>query len=123
MVALDACNEIILDSSNLVIESVICNSMFFKSGSPLKFKVDNHDERFGSKLVIALKQPLETDHQITLKINYCTSASSSAIQWLTPLQTVGNKFPYMFTQCQVYIKFILGHSCAICTAMPRHTGS
>lgn len=35
-----------------------------------------------------------------IRISYETTEKCSAIQWLTPNQTVGKKHPYLFTQCQ-----------------------
>ncbi|CAN0333654.1 unnamed protein product, partial [Scytosiphon promiscuus] len=35
-----------------------------------------------------------------VKISYCTSPRSTAIQWLPPAQTHGGKRPYLFTQGQ-----------------------
>ncbi|CAN0008396.1 unnamed protein product, partial [Sphacelaria rigidula] len=35
-----------------------------------------------------------------VKINFCTSPRSTAIQWLPPEQTHGGKYPYLFTQSQ-----------------------
>jgi len=36
-------------------------------------------------------------------IEYETSPSASALQWLTAQQTCGKKHPYLFSQGQVYI--------------------
>jgi leukotriene-A4 hydrolase len=33
-------------------------------------------------------------------IDYETTAASSALQWLSPEQTAGREYPYLFTQCQ-----------------------
>ena len=55
---------------------------------------------FGSALTIELAQTLAVDSTCTIKIEYQTTADCSAMQWLTPSQTVGKKHPYLFTQCQ-----------------------
>ncbi len=36
-----------------------------------------------------------------VEIEYETSPSATALQWLTPKQTAGKKHPYLFSQCQV----------------------
>lgn len=35
-----------------------------------------------------------------IRIDYETTENCSAAQWLTPEQTVGKVYPYLFTQCQ-----------------------
>lgn len=37
---------------------------------------------------------------LTLIIDYETSKNASALQWLSPEQTLGKKHPYLFSQCQ-----------------------
>ena len=39
--------------------------------------------------------------RLRISIEYSTSKTASAVQWLKPEQTAGKKHPYMFTQCQV----------------------
>lgn len=36
-----------------------------------------------------------------IRITYETSKTASALQWLTPEQTLGKVYPYLFSQCQV----------------------
>ena len=36
----------------------------------------------------------------SIRINYETSPNSTALQWLDPMQTIGKKQPYLFSQCQ-----------------------
>jgi leukotriene-A4 hydrolase len=49
----------------------------------------------GQKLVVTL-----TEAVTHVSVEYSTTASSSALQWLPPKQTAGGKHPYLFTQCQ-----------------------
>jgi len=45
----------------------------------------------------------EAAKEVKLKISYTTSSDPekcSAAQWLTPAQTSGKEYPYLFTQCQ-----------------------
>uniref|UniRef100_A0A673KJN5 Leukotriene A-4 hydrolase-like n=1 Tax=Sinocyclocheilus rhinocerous TaxID=307959 RepID=A0A673KJN5_9TELE len=37
---------------------------------------------------------------VIVEIEYETSPSATALQWLTPTQTAGKKHPYLFSQCQ-----------------------
>ena len=39
--------------------------------------------------------------EVAVTIQYSTSPSCSAVQWLEPVQTAGKQHPYLFTQCQV----------------------
>lgn len=85
-----------LDVSDIKIESV--NIVNEDCEVPLKFTITDPVPDIGSKLTIML--PTKTDGKLTLKIYYKTSSAASALQWLTPEQTLGKKHPYMFSQCQ-----------------------
>lgn len=39
-------------------------------------------------------------HRFQLTISYETSPQASALQWLSPAQTLGKQQPYLFSQCQ-----------------------
>jgi leukotriene-A4 hydrolase len=56
------------------------------------FSKDHGDlsAKFGRGLHITLK----------IRIQYATTPTADAIQWLEPQQTEGKKYPYLFTQCQ-----------------------
>lgn len=41
-----------------------------------------------------------------IRITYETSKTATALQWLTPEQTLGKVHPYLFSQCQVCLFFI-----------------
>jgi len=41
--------------------------------------------------------------RLSIVIEYETSPSASALQWLTAQQTCGKKYPYLFSQGQVCI--------------------
>lgn len=69
-----------------------------------------------------------------IQITYETSKTASALQWLTPEQTLGKVHPYLFSQCQVsYIIFInldesqlnnmycLACSCSIHATLSRYS--
>ena len=40
--------------------------------------------------------------EVKVKVQYETSPSCTAVQWLKPTQTAGKVHPYLYTQCQVY---------------------
>uniref|UniRef100_A0A673KJN0 Leukotriene A-4 hydrolase-like n=1 Tax=Sinocyclocheilus rhinocerous TaxID=307959 RepID=A0A673KJN0_9TELE len=42
----------------------------------------------------------EGGQHVIVEIEYETSPSATALQWLTPTQTAGKKHPYLFSQCQ-----------------------
>ncbi len=63
--------------------------------STLPFTLDKEDAEKGQALHIALaSQP----HKV--RIYYRTAPSASALQWLTPLQTMSGKRPFMFSQSE-----------------------
>uniref|UniRef100_A0A673KL04 Leukotriene A-4 hydrolase-like n=1 Tax=Sinocyclocheilus rhinocerous TaxID=307959 RepID=A0A673KL04_9TELE len=43
---------------------------------------------------------LSSGQHVIVEIEYETSPSATALQWLTPTQTAGKKHPYLFSQCQ-----------------------
>ncbi|CAB4380433.1 unnamed protein product [Rhizophagus irregularis] len=91
----DNINKVILDTRNLEVKSVS------QDGKELKFNFGDKTDCFGTSLFIDLgDQYLTTGTKIDLKIAYNTTKQSTAVQWLEPSQTVGKKYPYLFTQCQ-----------------------
>lgn len=42
-----------------------------------------------------------------MRITYETSKTATALQWLTPEQTLGKVHPYLFSQCQVRVLITL----------------
>jgi leukotriene A-4 hydrolase/aminopeptidase len=82
-------DELILDTRDLVIFSVT------SQGNDVAFELKAADENLGAALHI--KMPKGSD---TFTINYETSPTASGAQWLTPAQTAGKKYPFLFTQAQ-----------------------
>ncbi|XP_045502031.1 leukotriene A-4 hydrolase isoform X2 [Colias croceus] len=93
--ALDNINELILDSSDITIESIET-----EDGKSLEYRLDNPVPNYGSKLTIPLAEPATVDQKIKIRIKYKTSPTATALQWLDAKQTSGKKYPYMFSQCQ-----------------------
>lgn len=62
--------------------------------------------KFGDTLKIFVDTPITQEQWIEISIEYETSMevdehpAGSSCGWLSPEQTVGNKFPYLFTQSQ-----------------------
>mmetsp|Transcript_12308 Transcript_12308/g.13860 ORF Transcript_12308/g.13860 Transcript_12308/m.13860 type:complete len:682 (+) Transcript_12308:97-2142(+) len=94
-----------LDTRGLVIKSVIVD------GQKNEWKLCDEIEgkaHLGQKLTIPISMennPTDNKecHNVALIIKYETSPEPfkcTAAQWLTPAQTCGKKFPYLFTQCQ-----------------------
>ncbi len=59
------------------------------------FHVDKADPLLGSPLVIELPPGKKTTE--TIKIDYVTSPTAPALQWLTDKQTAGKHHPFMYT--------------------------
>eukprot|EP00978_Attheya_sp_CCMP212_P000141 scaffold272_cov31-Attheya_sp.AAC.1 len=95
--------EVVFDTKGLKISSV----HLVEDGTPvatLPYKVlagNKKCDQLGEPLVVTfLKEQIKEGHVAIVRIEYETSPSSSAIQWLPPAQTAGKVHPYLFTQCQ-----------------------
>ncbi len=85
--------QIILDTNGLEIASVT-----YADGAAAGYELTGHHEIFGTALDISLRK---SDTKVTIR--YRTSHAAEAVQWLTPEQTAGKKFPFMFTQSQAIL--------------------
>ncbi|XP_054786413.1 leucine aminopeptidase [Prosopis cineraria] len=79
-----------LDTRSLTIDSIIDP----QSKTPIPFSLADNDPIKGRQLSVSL-----SNHSSFLVI-YTTSPSSSALQWLNPLQTFNKTHPFVYTQCQ-----------------------
>ena len=79
--------QIILDDKGLEIESIAD-----ASGKPLAYSVGANDPNLGAPLAIDLGQARR------IVIKYKSAPDSPALQWLSPEQTAGKKYPYLFSQ-------------------------
>ena len=90
----DGASKVVLDSSGLLIDSVTDGE-----GRVLHHQLSDRHSKFGTAINIQFKHINEGETQV-IKVNYETTKECTALQWLKPAQTVGLKFPYMFSQCQ-----------------------
>ena len=73
------------------------------SGRTLNFNLNvQPDHPLGSPLTIELGRAYVKDEIFVVNIYYLTrqKASSGALQWLTPDQTLGKEYPFVYTQCE-----------------------
>lgn len=87
---LKSANEIIFDTHDLTIDSVVLDD-----GSKGSFVLDKPVEFLGSALHVSIKSNTKS-----LKIFYQTGDDATALQWLTPEQTFGKKNPFLYTQSE-----------------------
>ncbi|GAU12097.1 hypothetical protein TSUD_00630 [Trifolium subterraneum] len=81
-----------LDTRSLSINSITDPQ---SNNTPIPFSLSQTiDPIKGSKLTLTLS------NHTSFLINYTTSPSSSALQWLLPPQTFNKKHPFVYTQCQ-----------------------
>jgi len=83
-----------LDTRNLIIQKVLDS----KTNAALPFVLGTPDDILGQELKIRLKPK---SRKVT--IFYETSPESFALQWLSPQQTAGGKFPFVYTQSQAIL--------------------
>jgi leukotriene-A4 hydrolase len=67
-----------------------------ETGKALTFALDPPAPFLGQRLRITLPRPAPT----RVRIEYETSPSASALQWLDPAQTTSKRLPFLFTQSQ-----------------------
>ncbi|KAI8899592.1 leukotriene A4 hydrolase [Globomyces pollinis-pini] len=87
-------DHVVLDAKFLVISRIEDTE-----GNALEFNLAPPHETFGSALTINFGH-LDSNATYSIVIFYETTEKSTAIQWLTPSQTMGKVHPYLFTQCQ-----------------------
>jgi leukotriene-A4 hydrolase len=82
-----------LDTRSLSINSITDPKS--NNNTPIPFSLSQTiDPIKGSKLTLTLS------NHTSFLINYTTSPSSSALQWLLPPQTFNKRHPFVYTQCQ-----------------------
>ncbi len=86
--------ELILDTRDLKITRVSTQD----STQTLKYSFGIADPIMGSALKIELKP-----NTTKVRIWYTTSNKAAALQWLTPEQTAGKKYPFLYTQSEAIL--------------------
>ena len=92
VLAQDDAEEIVLDSNGLRIDRVSDGE-----GNPLPFAIGEAEEGKGAPLTIQL------DGARQLRIAYRAAPDAAALQWLSPEQTAGGEYPYLFSQGQAIL--------------------
>ncbi|KAI8099339.1 peptidase family M1-domain-containing protein [Halteromyces radiatus] len=90
----DNVSKVVLDTSYLDIHNVEYNN------SLIQFSLAERRKALGSALTINLPDVLRANTAFQLKIMYATTEKCTAVQYLTPEQTLGKNHPYLFSQCQ-----------------------
>ncbi|HEX6096196.1 MAG TPA: M1 family metallopeptidase [Thermoanaerobaculia bacterium] len=94
---------LVLDTNGLAIRRVTINN------APVQFKLDAAHPILGS----ALEIPVDANTQ-NVTIEYATSPTARALQWLEPAMTAGKKHPFLLSQSQA----ILARSWVPCQDTP-----
>jgi len=85
--------SVILDTRDLDIEKVVLDD-----STDAEFQLGNEVKYLGRPLTVTTKPSTK---QFT--VYYSTSPGAAALQWLSPAQTAGKKFPFLFTQSQAIL--------------------
>lgn len=87
-------DQIILDTKDIMVKKVTLDA----DTTPVAFATGIPDDILGTALIIKIKP--ETKQ---VSVTYETSPDAAAVQWLSPAQTAGGKYPFMFTQSQAIL--------------------
>jgi hypothetical protein len=86
--------EIILDTRDLHIESVVVN------GVEASYEYSIKDKVLGQALKISVPPAQQRDEALEVEIHYATDPTATALQWLPADLTAGGEHPFMFSQSQ-----------------------
>jgi len=90
----DDLSAVVLDSQDIDIKSVQLD------GQALEFSISDTGADIGEGLTIQLADKKNKSDTFTLHIEYETSKTAAALQWMKPQQTLGKSHPFMYSQCQ-----------------------
>jgi leukotriene-A4 hydrolase len=85
---------VLFDTKDLNIKKVTLDGQ----QQPAEFKLAEKDSILGQALAVLIKPGTKK-----LTIDYETSPGAEALQWLSPQQTAGKKYPFLFTQSQAIL--------------------
>lgn len=91
--AAEGADSIILDTKGLHIRKVTLDG-----NAPAKFHLGKEDPILGQALTISISPGTRL-----VEIEYQTSPGAEALQWLSPRQTAGKKYPFLFTQSEAIL--------------------
>lgn len=92
--ALEDGEVIVLDSKALKIDSIIDSD----TGEEMEYILDYQYELASHGVPLKIYKEYSKGDNISLLISCSTTENGTSVQWLTPEQTMGKKYPYMFTQ-------------------------
>lgn len=78
-----------LDTRDLIIGRV------YEGDQEIVWEIDQHDSIVGDRLHL---KGLDGHSEFTIEVT--TSPEASALQWVKPMQTAGEKHPFLYSQCQ-----------------------
>jgi aminopeptidase N len=90
--AADGAQRVVLDTKGLQIRSVTNGQ-----GQMLPWKLGSADEMLGAPLTVQLNGARQ------IKVTYKSAPDAAALQWLSPEQTSGKKYPFLFSQGQAIL--------------------
>ena len=94
-----AATEIILDSRDLMIQGASFESASGELATA-EFRFGKSHDVLGTPVLITVPPDFGSAAQLSLKIDYRTSPTATALQWLPPELTTGGKHPLLFSQSQ-----------------------
>ena len=90
---LNETSQLVLDARKLDIHKVELDN-----GSEAEYSLGPEQNPFGQPLTISI-----TPNTESVKIYYSTHPDADALQWLTPEQTLGKQYPFLFSQSQAIL--------------------
>jgi len=91
--------EIVLDTRDLSIERVSIGTAAGETVAAAH-RFGTSDDIMGTPLLIDLPPAARAPDELTVVVEYHTSPSSTALQWLPPELTAGGEYPFLFSQSQ-----------------------
>ena len=88
-----------MDTKFLKINSIIDSD----TGEFLEYILDEQYELASNGIPLKIYKEYNKDEIITILISFDTTEKGTAVQWLSPEQTSGKVYPYMYTQGETII--------------------